>query len=101
MRAFWRNYLNGPADLANPLACPMQADVHGLPPAFVAVADCDILLEENVVLGKRLENAGVPVRTVVYPGTTHSFLEAVSIAKVSDRALAESSAWLSETLLAS
>ena len=99
MRAFWRNYLNGPEDLANPLACPMRAEVHDLPPAFLAIADCDILLEENEVLAARLEASGVPVKSVIYPGTTHSFLEAVSIAAVSERALAESSSWLREILL--
>jgi len=98
MRSFWRNYLNGPEDLPNPLACPMRADVHDLPPAFMAIADCDILLEENIVLASRLEHAGVPVKAVVYPGTTHSFLEAISIAAVADRALAESSTWLTETV---
>jgi len=64
----------------------------------MAIADCDILLEENIVLASRLEHAGVPVKAVVYPGTTHSFLEAISIAAVADRALAESSTWLTETV---
>jgi acetyl esterase len=101
MAGFWRNYLRGPADVNNPLACPMHADLHGLPPAFLVIAECDILLEENLAMAARLGQAGVTVEAVVYPGTTHSFLEAVSIAPVSDRALAEASSWLSKTILGS
>lgn len=99
MRGFWLNYLRGPGDLDNPLACPLRADLHGLPPAYTVIAECDILLEENLTMASRLATAGVAVEAVVYPGTTHSFLEAVSIARISDRALSESSDWLRKVLL--
>ncbi len=98
MRGFWRNYLRGPADVSDPFACPLRADLHALPPAFMAIADWDVLLDENLSMAAKLKKAGVTVEAVVYPGTTHSFLEAVSIARVSDRALAESSAWLANIL---
>jgi acetyl esterase len=94
MRGFWRNYLRGPGDLDNPLACPLRAELHGLPPAFMVIADRDILLDENLTMASRLTRAGVPVEAMVYPGTTHSFLEAVSVARVSDQALSEASDWL-------
>jgi acetyl esterase len=95
---FWRNYLRGPADLNNPLACPLRADLHGLPPTFLVIAECNILLDENLAMASRLVKAGVTVEAVVYSGTTHSFLEAVSVARISESALAESSAWLAKTL---
>jgi len=94
MKGFWRNYVRGPEDLSDPLACPVRADLHGLPPAFMAIADRDILLDENLVMASRLIQAGVRVKPVVYPGTTHSFLEAVSVARVSERALQETADWL-------
>lgn len=31
MAAFWANYLVTPEDALNPLACPIHADVRGLP----------------------------------------------------------------------
>jgi acetyl esterase len=40
----------------------------------------------------------VPVRSAVYPGTTHSFLESVSIAAVADWALQDSVTWLGTIL---
>ncbi|MSQ97845.1 MAG: alpha/beta hydrolase [Xanthomonadales bacterium] len=98
MRGFWRNYLRGPADVSDPLACPMRADLRAMPSTFMAIADWDILLDENLSMAAKLTKVGVMVEAVVYPGTTHSFLEAVSIARISDRALAETSGWLGNSL---
>ena len=47
-------------------------------------------------MAQRLQAAGVPARTVVYPGASHSFLEAMSIAEVSDRAIEDASVWLAQ-----
>jgi acetyl esterase len=98
MAGFWRNYLSATDDPSDPLISPIHADLTGLPPVFMAVADRDILRDENLALAARLEAAKTPVALSVYPGTTHSFLEAVSIAEVSDRAFAETAAWLVERL---
>ncbi|MBB4632664.1 alpha/beta hydrolase [Sphingosinicella soli] len=100
MAVFWENYTRGPHDLDDPLACPMRADVAGLPPAFFAVAECDILADENRLMAARLTEAGIPAELHIYPGAAHSFLEAVSISPLAERALAESSAWLCDHLKA-
>ena len=94
MAGYWRNYLQSDDDARNPLARPLLASHAGLPPAFLAVAECDILAEQSVQMAGLLEAAGVPVRSVTYPGASHSFLEAMSIAAVSNRALADASEWL-------
>lgn len=95
---FWRNYVPDPKQLQNPLARPILADLSGLPPAMLVVGECDILIDHNRTMAERFEAAGVPVRLSVYPGATHSFIEAMSIAKVARRALAESAQWLQVTL---
>ena len=100
MAAFWANYLREAADLADPLARPLRADLTGLPPAFLVVAECDALHDEDLALARRLTAAGVPTIASVYPGATHSFLEAVSFAAVSARALDETAAWLDGVLAA-
>lgn len=94
MDAFWANYVRDPSDLADPLVCPIRADVSGLPPTFLAIPECDILAGQNLAMAERLRAAGVPVEAVLYPGATHSFLEAVSISRLSDRALDEAAEWL-------
>lgn len=100
MAVFWANYLRDDADFGDPLACPMRADLAGLPPTFFAVAACDILADENRDMAARLAAAGVAVDFRDYAGATHSFLEAVSISPLADRALAETSEWLSGQICA-
>lgn len=97
MADFWVNYLP-PDRSGDPLARPLLADLSGLPRSFLCIAECDILLDENVELAEALRAAGVEVEARTYPGATHSFLEAVSISPLADRALGEASEWLSKVL---
>ena len=98
MDAFWAAYVADPAQLVDPLVAPLRADLTGLPPAFLAIADCDILADCNHEFARKLEEAGVPTRAVTYQGATHSFLEAMSIAPLAHRALDEQAAWIRDTL---
>jgi len=98
MEEFWRNYTRAPSDRDDPLCCPARAEYAGLPPAFFAIAACDILAEQNVEIAERMRRAGVAVDARVYQGASHSFLEAVSISELSDRALEEGAAWLRDVL---
>jgi acetyl esterase len=100
MAGYWRNYLRTDADAGDALACPLQAALAGLPPAFLAVAECDILAEQSAEMAGRLRAAGVAAECVVYRGASHSFIEAMSIAGISGRALAEGAAWLENALRA-
>lgn len=94
MDQFWENYVRSPDDLVNPLAAPLHGDLHGLPPAFLAIAECDILADCNRALARKLAAAGVPVEAVTYAGATHSFLEAMSIAPLASAALDDQAAWI-------
>lgn len=91
---FWNNYLRSPADADDPLACPLHARLDDLPPAFMAVAEIDPLYDSNIAMAARLRSAGVSVEAIVYPGTVHGFLEAVSIARISEQALSDTARWL-------
>ncbi len=94
MRSFWGHYLRDAADRADPLAMPLQADLHGLPRCCLVVADCDVLRDDSLALADRLGRAGVPVDVQRHPGAPHSFLEAVSFAPTAREALDRSCAWL-------
>jgi acetyl esterase len=94
MDGFWTGYVRDARDLTEPRVAQLRADLAGLPPAFLAVAECDILLGANLAMAERLRGAGVPVEARTYAGATHSFLEAVSVSRLADRALDEASAWL-------
>lgn len=96
MDGFWLDYVDGPEQFSDPLVAPLRADLTGLPPAFLAIAECDILADGNHDFAQKLAAAGVRTRAVTYRGATHSFLEAVSIATLADRALDEQAAWIRE-----
>jgi acetyl esterase len=100
MSGYWRNYVRDENDLKNPLVCPLLATLAGLPPAFLVIAECDILGEQGVQMAGRLEVAGVPARHVVYAGASHSFIEAMSVSALSNRALEDASRWLGAALVA-
>lgn len=95
---FWGNYGRGPSDFHNPLACPILADLRGLPPVFLVIAECDILAEQAFLMEPRFREAGVRVLSRVYRGATHSFLEAVSISPVARAAIEDGARWVRATL---
>jgi acetyl esterase len=94
MDAFWSAYIVDPEQLADPLVAPLRGELHELPPAFLAVAECDILADSSYAFADKLSKAGVPAEVVTYHGATHSFLEAVSIAPLASRALDDQARWI-------
>ncbi|HJP68025.1 MAG TPA: alpha/beta hydrolase fold domain-containing protein, partial [Sphingomicrobium sp.] len=95
MDHYYRSYL-GPEGIArpDPYAAPLLADLKGLPPAFLAIPECDLLAEQSYEMTNRFKQAGVDVTSMVYPGATHSFLEAMSVAKVARQAIEDGAGWV-------
>jgi acetyl esterase len=56
------------------------------------------MYEEAMAMAEKLRRDGVPSNVAVYAGATHSFLEPVSIARISNRAFDDASRWLSDML---
>jgi acetyl esterase len=100
MEGFWRNYLRDEGDALDPRVCPLAADLTRLPPVLLVVAEQDLLAEQSTELFARLRAAGGRAQLASYRGASHSFLEAVSIARLADRALGETADWLREALAA-
>jgi len=96
---YFASYLgDGRFESDDPYACQAAADLEGLPPAFLVIPECDILSEQSYALRERMAAAGVEVLSEVYPGVTHSFLEAMSISAMARRAIADGAAWLRDRL---
>jgi acetyl esterase len=92
MHAFRRMYL-GDADPADPRISPLcAADLAGLPPALIQVAEHDPLREDGVRYAAALRSAGVPVRFTEYVGMPHGYLNFPGVCRAAPQALAEISA---------
>lgn len=70
--AFARMYL-GSAAARSPLAAPLYADLHGLPPVLVQVGSAETLLDDALRIAERLHRAGNAVRLSVWPNMPHVF----------------------------
>lgn len=73
MDFFWHSYLASGA--WHPHFAPIDADLAGLPPALLVVAELDMLADESALLADRLAAAGVAVDQRVYPGAIHGFTQ--------------------------
>jgi acetyl esterase len=77
MAWFWDAYTTDPAQRAEITASPLRAsldELAGLPPAFLAVDENDVLRDEGEAYARRLTQAGVPTTSVRYNGTLHDFM---------------------------
>jgi acetyl esterase len=73
MQWYWRQFLGGASNFADPRIAPMRADPAGLPPAYILTAELDPLRDEGEAFGDRLQRAGVPTRIIRAPGLVHGF----------------------------
>ncbi len=77
MAWFWDAYVPDVAQRSEITASPNQAtpeQLKGLPPAFIAVDEADVLRDEGEEYAAKLREAGVPVTALRYDGTIHDFM---------------------------
>ena len=83
IRFFFEQYLCSPADRDDWRFAPLDglrpdgqvADLEGVAPAWVGLAECDPLVDEGVAYADRLRMAGVPVDLEIYQGVVHEFIK--------------------------
>jgi len=86
MRWFFENY--APETLwKHPDISPLHADLRGSPPAWVAVAQYDVLRTEGEAYAERLRQAGVPVESRTWSDLTHGFGRWFNLVDSADQAL--------------
>ena len=73
---FFNHYVNTPADRDDWHFAPLHAaDVDGVAPAWIALAECDPLVDEGVMYADKLRSAGVAVDLEIYRGVVHEFIK--------------------------
>jgi monoterpene epsilon-lactone hydrolase len=89
------DYYLGDSDPHNPLASPVYADFHGLPPLLIHVGDHEVLLSDSTRLAERAKAAGVEVQLAVWPEMWHVFQAWADLPEARE-SLTQIGAWLRE-----
>jgi acetyl esterase/lipase len=81
-----RLYLGG-HDPRDPLVSPLYGDLAGLPPVRMHVGEDEILLDDSLRYGERIESEGGAVQIHTWQGMTHVFLSNVALLHAAKEAL--------------
>ena len=90
-------YLAG-ADPRNPLADPLYADLHGLPPLLIQVGDHEVLLDDSTRLAQRAQAAGVQVKLEVWPEMIHRWQSYAAVLPEGQQAIEDIGNFLREQI---
>jgi acetyl esterase len=98
----WEQYLDDPKDGDSPYASPLRAEfLAGLPPAYIVTAECDPIRDEAEAYARRLEEAGVDVTLIRYPGQIHGFFTMPGVIDAAGRAIDEAASAVRKAFAAS
>jgi acetyl esterase len=94
MQAYWNLYLRDAADRLDPLAAPLRADLAGMPPTLIQLAELDVLRSDGERLAEKMRAAGVDVTLQTFKGVLHGFVRLTQAVAKSRQAVADAAAWL-------
>ena len=80
----------------DPWCSPYTFDAAGNPPTFLSVGALDYLKKDTIAWAHKLQDAGVPVRTVVYNGMGHGYLNAMGVFPQAEDVVDEMGAFIRE-----
>lgn len=97
---FWELHIRDESDFDDVRASPMKATSHaGLPPTFIATAECDPIRDAVEAYGPVLEAAGVAVEVKRYPGMVHGFVSWIGFLPGAQAAMADACAFAKKHLV--
>jgi epsilon-lactone hydrolase len=67
----WGRLYLGDRDPRTPLASPLYADLHHIPPMLIQVGSAEVLLDDSIRLAERASAAGVNITLDVWPDLIH------------------------------
>lgn len=87
---WYRDHYLGSHPATDPRVSPLLADdLHGLPPAYVAVSGFDVLRDEGEAYARRMAAAGVLVALRRHDRMIHSFVNSTGVGRASREAMLE------------
>jgi acetyl esterase/lipase len=87
-------FLGEHGDAKDPLAAPLHAELHDLPPLLIQVGGDETLLDDSTRLAEKAEFAGTDVTLEVWPEMQHVFQTAAGSVPEATQAVARIGAWL-------
>jgi len=93
MAAYWAAYAPTAANRADPRAVPLLADLTDLPPIHLVAAGLDVLLDDTLLLARRLRVAGVPFELRQIDGVGHGFIGLGRMVDAANGAIADAAAF--------
>jgi epsilon-lactone hydrolase len=89
----------GTTDPKTPLASPLFADVHGLPPLLIQVGSGELLLDDAVRFAQRAQEAGVKVDLSIWDGMFHGWQALAAFLPEGRKAMQEVGRYIQTQLL--
>jgi monoterpene epsilon-lactone hydrolase len=87
-------FLGENGDRKHPLANPLYADLHGLPPVYIQVGGYETLLDDSHALAEAVRRANGEVRLDVFPEMQHVFQFLAGVAPEADDAIRRLAIWV-------
>ncbi|MER2564639.1 MAG: alpha/beta hydrolase [Myxococcaceae bacterium] len=98
MRYFTNAFLPDPSARTQEDASPLRAALEKGPPAYVLLAECDVLHDEGLAYAEKLKEAGTSVTIEEVSGVIHGFFSMQGMT-ATRHATAHLAAWLDRTLV--
>lgn len=95
---YWSNYLGAGAASPDPTAASARANLAGLPPLYLNAAGLDPLMDDTLLLSRRLAEAGARHRFDHFPGVVHGFMRMGRELPTARTAIAAACQYLREAL---
>ena len=89
MATYFADYLPDPELRNSPYAVPMKADLKGLPPIWLGIAELDVLRDDSRLLAERLRSSGISPQVVEYDGMVRGFCARARMVPAARSALAD------------
>lgn len=98
MRYFRREYVPVASHRSNPAVSPLRAEeLRDAAPAYIVLAQCDVVHDEGAAYAAHLKGAGVKVILDDVPGVPHGFMSMLGL-KEAQQALPRCASWMQDRL---
>jgi acetyl esterase/lipase len=95
----WLEHYLGKQDSKDPLASPIFADLHGLPPLRIDIGTAEMLLDQVRAFGERAKEAGLVVDFCEIPGMMHNCYLFAGYFPECQAAIDDLGAWMKKTVV--